>query len=207
MKTPPDDASERILAAAQELFGERGYRGTTTRAIAERAEVNEVTVFRVFGTKQGLLRSLGESWARETAGFAIRDTPDPRNTRARLQTMANLEVEQAEALGPLALRLAIEASAEPELSEVLPATSDANLDGLADYLAERQTAGDLRRDVDPLVMAEAFFALTSSMVMSRQLVGRSEPPLGPGGRRWADQIFDLFWAGVREPGERPGSEV
>ena len=44
----------RLLAAAREVFGERGYRGATTRDIAERAELTEPMVFRHFGSKAAL---------------------------------------------------------------------------------------------------------------------------------------------------------
>ena len=46
---------DQLLAAAARLYGEHGYRGTTTRRIAEEAGVNEVTLFRLFGTKTALL--------------------------------------------------------------------------------------------------------------------------------------------------------
>ncbi len=46
---------ERILEAALRVFMEEGLRGATTRRIAQEAGVNEVTLFRRFGTKEGLL--------------------------------------------------------------------------------------------------------------------------------------------------------
>src|SRR5579871_1593109 len=46
---------EHILDAAARLYGEHGFRGTTTRRIAEEADVNEVTLFRLFGSKTALL--------------------------------------------------------------------------------------------------------------------------------------------------------
>ncbi len=49
---------ERILEASFRLFSQRGYKGTTTRAIAEEAQVNELTIFRNFGTKSGLFISM-----------------------------------------------------------------------------------------------------------------------------------------------------
>ncbi len=49
---------ERILDAALELFGAKGFAGTTTKEIAVKAGVNEVTVFRTFGTKQGLYAAM-----------------------------------------------------------------------------------------------------------------------------------------------------
>jgi AcrR family transcriptional regulator len=45
-----------LLVAAQELFAERGPLGTTTRQIAERADVSEDLIFRYYGSKAGLLQ-------------------------------------------------------------------------------------------------------------------------------------------------------
>ncbi|MDW7709875.1 MAG: TetR/AcrR family transcriptional regulator [Deferrisomatales bacterium] len=50
-----------ILHAAEELFAERGYDGTSTSAIAERAGVAHGTVFHHFRTKENLLLELAET--------------------------------------------------------------------------------------------------------------------------------------------------
>lgn len=53
----------------------QGVSGTTTRQIAEAADVNEVTLFRQFGNKQGLLLAvLEESTALKTLGEALVQT-------------------------------------------------------------------------------------------------------------------------------------
>jgi AcrR family transcriptional regulator len=49
------DFRERILNAAAKVYAETGFRGATTRRIAERAGVNEITLFRHFGSKTRLL--------------------------------------------------------------------------------------------------------------------------------------------------------
>jgi len=46
---------QRLLNAARDLFVRQGITQTTTRQIADLAGVNEVTLFRHFGSKQGLL--------------------------------------------------------------------------------------------------------------------------------------------------------
>ena len=46
---------KRILAAALRIYGEHGFSGSTTRRIASEARVNEVTIFRQFGSKAALM--------------------------------------------------------------------------------------------------------------------------------------------------------
>jgi AcrR family transcriptional regulator len=46
---------ESLLDVTARLYSEHGWRGTTTRRIAEAAGVNEVTLFRQFGSKESLL--------------------------------------------------------------------------------------------------------------------------------------------------------
>jgi AcrR family transcriptional regulator len=45
----------RILEAAARVYALFGFRGATTRRIAEEAGVNEVTLFRTFGSKEALI--------------------------------------------------------------------------------------------------------------------------------------------------------
>src|SRR5687767_1273445 len=47
---------EQLLDAAARLYAEAGYRGATTRRIALQAGVNEITLFRHFGSKDALMR-------------------------------------------------------------------------------------------------------------------------------------------------------
>lgn len=69
----------RITDAARELFIKKGYRGTTTREIASRAGVSEVTVFRKFGSKKNLLkRIMDESIERiSPASKSLREMVNP----------------------------------------------------------------------------------------------------------------------------------
>ncbi len=55
MPTPRKSTKARLIEAALDLFAERGVTETTTKAVAERAGVNEVTLFRNFGNKYRLL--------------------------------------------------------------------------------------------------------------------------------------------------------
>ncbi len=50
--------NKRILDAAMQLLVRKGYRATTTKEIAEKANVSEATIFRNFKNKQGLVEAL-----------------------------------------------------------------------------------------------------------------------------------------------------
>jgi AcrR family transcriptional regulator len=165
----------QILQAAAELFAERGYRGTTTVAIAERAGINEVTLFRKFGTKQGVLRELSKSWAMRLKDFSVHDAVERGDVRGVIEDLARTEFDNAARFGVAAMRLAMEASSTPEISEVMGSGPKGNLDRLAQYLADRQRAGEVRSDLNPWLMAEAFFALTSTQVIARQMLGFGNP--------------------------------
>lgn len=187
---------DTIVRAAADLFAERGYKATTTRAIADRAGVNEVTIFRLFGTKRGVLAALGESFAQRMAGFAVTSIPDPTDTRGTLRALARLEVQQALEFGAVAMRLAMDASSNPDVAEFMSGGPDDNFAGLVTYLTQRQAAGDLRTDMDPRVMAEAFFALTSQAVLSRLVLGEAtHRELDV--QTATDGLFEVFMDGVR----------
>ena len=53
-----DSTRERLLDAAADTFAKDGIRGATTREIARKARVNEVTLFRHFKSKEQLLRAV-----------------------------------------------------------------------------------------------------------------------------------------------------
>jgi AcrR family transcriptional regulator len=54
------DASrrERILEAAEQVFGDAGFAGASLRAIVRRARVNLATVYYYFGSKNGLMEAV-----------------------------------------------------------------------------------------------------------------------------------------------------
>ncbi len=197
-----DDITERILDAAAELFATHGYAATTTRAIAERAGVNEVTLFRRFQTKRGILLALGERLARRQAGHAVAQTPPGGNARQVLLRLARMEVEGALEDGGLALRLAFDARSVPEVAELLGSGLPANLEALAAYMTAAQARGELRDDVDPRVMAEVFFGLTSSYVMYRVVMGLAAPPVYVETDEAIEQLVELFWSGAAAKARR-----
>ena len=53
-----DERHEQILHIAIKLFSQHGFRGTTTKKIAEEAGISEAMVFRHFSTKSELYHAI-----------------------------------------------------------------------------------------------------------------------------------------------------
>ena len=69
---------DQLLDAAARLYAEAGYRGATTRRIAMQAGVNEITLFRHFGSKDALMREAILRAGSSPSNQLLPDTPrDP----------------------------------------------------------------------------------------------------------------------------------
>jgi AcrR family transcriptional regulator len=58
MTRPSEITRERIMKAAERLFAERGYEGTSVRAIVAKARVNQAAINYHFAGKEGLYREV-----------------------------------------------------------------------------------------------------------------------------------------------------
>lgn len=78
---------ERILEAADKLFGEMGFDATTTREIAGLSGVNKALIHYHFKSKEGLLTSLLDAYYEdltETLRQALDQTGDLKNRMGQL---------------------------------------------------------------------------------------------------------------------------
>jgi AcrR family transcriptional regulator len=76
------DNRERILQAAARVYAHHGFRGATTRLIAIEAGVNEVTLFRTFGSKAALFEAMMRS---HCTAMPLPELPDsPADPQAEL---------------------------------------------------------------------------------------------------------------------------
>jgi AcrR family transcriptional regulator len=87
---PPADVEARLLAAALQLFGQKGYDSVSVREVARAAGVTTPNVYYYFGSKRGLyLRLLHDLLDRRSTAvsMALREKGDPI-TRLRLMLEA-----------------------------------------------------------------------------------------------------------------------
>jgi AcrR family transcriptional regulator len=106
---------QRLIESALELFMGQGVSGTTTRQIAEAAGVNEVTLFRQFGNKQGLLLALiEESVIWQSLGLTLIEQTEPLADPAlALREYASATLLAGDRIGELLRSLVGEANQYP----------------------------------------------------------------------------------------------
>lgn len=190
----PHDSATRILDAASNLFAARGYQATTTRMIAEASGLNEVTIFRSFTNKQGVLAAVVGRVAARQPGNALADLKGVP-AREAVRRLAQLEVTNGLSDGGLMTRLAFEAGTVGEVAELFAGGPQGNLDAMAGFFAERQSTGEVRDDLPSTALAEAFFSLTSSFVIMRAFLGFASPDATELDVA-VDQLLELFWNGA-----------
>src|SRR5262245_59396951 len=66
---------DTILAAALELFAERGFHGTAVPLVAERAHVGAGTRYRYFESKEALVNAVYQHWKSQLAEALVLDFP------------------------------------------------------------------------------------------------------------------------------------
>lgn len=142
-----------LFDATVTVFAERGYAAATTSEIAQRAGVNEVTLFRRYGTKAALIEAaLGNCLARSPFGH-IEVTGD---VRADLMAIAVAYRKTFGAYGGAVLTLLIEMPRHPELRGAVSSLFP-NMQKAARMIASHQAAGRIRSG-DPMQKVMQFIA-------------------------------------------------
>jgi TetR/AcrR family transcriptional regulator len=166
---------QHFIDAALRLFSTRGFRGTTTRAIAEAAGVSEALLFRHFATKQDLYAAILRTKA-EQSGFkarlhTLRRHAKRTNDAALVQELVKATLDSYRR-DPEFQRLMLYATLEGhEL-----ATASQQVFGrptfafLRAYVVERQAAGVLRAG-DPGLLAVALVALPAYFALLDSVLG------------------------------------
>ena len=197
------DRREQILDVASGLFAQQGYRGTTTRVIADRASVTEALIFRHFPSKEELYwsvleRKINTAHARERMQEILDAGGDDFDVLSRLAYQVLERRAKDDTLSRLLLFSALE---KHELSERFVRNY------VADYfevLAQFIRAGIARgrfRDVDPLLAARAFLGMVVYHSWMQELYGGKE--IHDFDNKEVSQTLAAIWLQGMQPEKRP----
>lgn len=189
-------ARERLLDAAAELFHEHGQRGTTTRAIAARAQVNEVTLFRHFAAKEDLLAAaIDRQSERALLGLRAGALPEvPRDVRRELRARM-LDTFRGFVGSRKGVRTSLfEWGHDHEMDERLMRVTNSIYDEFEHYLARARDAGLVRSDIDPKTTSVALLSVVFSDGLLRDVMPRRfTAPM----EEMLDDYLDILLDGLR----------
>jgi TetR/AcrR family transcriptional regulator len=113
-----DERRELVLRAATEVFGQRGYSGTTTDQVASAAGVSQPYVVRIFGTKEKLFLAVLQR-ALETLMAAFRSALAQESDDPIPMRMGRAYIDQLQDRGLLlSLMHGFVLGADPEIGKV-----------------------------------------------------------------------------------------
>lgn len=195
-ETPKRSRSEttrqKIMDAAKAEFGDRGIEAATTRGIAERAGCNEVTLFRHFESKQGLLAAVVQDTSdefRAVCECAGSFSGDLRVDLERFAWVYNRSLEKCEGM---CRALIGESRRRPLLcKELIGDVLKPYHQSIALYLEKKQKEGTVREGIDGMAFAEI---LTSSLMggLLRRTSGLSVLDT----EQWIRMTIDVFVSGI-----------
>jgi AcrR family transcriptional regulator len=139
---------QAVVTAARELFGEAGYSGTTVQQIARRARVSPATVYAQCGGKQGLLKTLMDSW---TAGPLVLEIIEAcaaaPSGAEKLHVLADGYVTIYRASGDIIRIVTDAAAAAPGAAQFLETANARHHEALVAIVGQIRETGDLNRDL------------------------------------------------------------
>ncbi len=133
-----------VVAAARELFGEKGYAGTTVDQIARRARVSPATVYAQCDGKQGLLKTLMDTWtAGALVGEIIEACATAEGATEKARVLADGYVTLYDASSDI-IKIVTDASfSAPVAAEFLTTANDRHLAALVQIVGQIRETGQL----------------------------------------------------------------
>ncbi|HEX9872222.1 MAG TPA: TetR/AcrR family transcriptional regulator [Candidatus Tectomicrobia bacterium] len=186
-----------IVEAAVALFSQKGFRGTTTKEIAETAGCSEATIFKHFATKEELYSAILEAKSRieETLAKAAQAaaSKDDIGVFRAVGLESLIRTEQDPSLMRLLLFSALEGH---NLSHLFFESKVRGLhEFLSGYIQDRIADGAFQ-PVDPLLAARGFVGMVAHYLLIHEIFGvKRQAGLLP--EHVVDTFVRLFLQGIQ----------
>ena len=166
---------QEILDAAEKLFSQKGFKGTTTKDLAAKAGVHEAVLFRYFKNKRELYQATLElkiSRNRHSALEQMEQSAKGRDDRLFFETLATgllTRFEEDPSIPRLILYSALD---RHEPVKVITERQLRVEQPTLDYISKRMSDGAFRR-MDPNHAVFAFGAMLFGYIVRQQILGMS----------------------------------
>lgn len=175
-----DRTRQAVIAAGRELFLRDGYAATTVAAIAEAASVSVETIYKSFGGKSGLLRTIWEHGLAgrgpvhaEDRSDALRDQSDPA---AVIEGWGRLVAEVGPRAAPVILLVKNAAGADPEVAALHEKMEADRLERMTDNARHLIAGGGLAVGIGLTEVADILYTITAPELYELLVVRRGWTP-------------------------------
>lgn len=192
---PAGDKRDRILKAAIRVFARKGFYATRVSEIAKAAGVADGTIYLYFKNKDDVLISLFE----ERIGRLIAElraiAQGPGTVAERLSRIIALQLGQMEGRRDLAEVVTVNLRQSTKLMKqyALPLFTQ-YVQVMAGLIEEGQANGELRDDVQPVLIARALWGSMDGVLLTWAVADGEAPGL----RRAAIDVASLYVEGLRK---------
>lgn len=164
---------DEILIAAAGVFAQHGFRGSTTRRIADAAGVNEITIFRQFGSKEALIR---EAMQHLTQAATLEALPQiPVDPPRELSAWSASFMQHLGRRSSIIRKTMGEMEERPEMCECASYVPTKASNDLCDYLNALRRQGRTSREFDPKMAAAMLMGAIFAEAMGRDIMPEVYP--------------------------------
>jgi AcrR family transcriptional regulator len=201
-----EDRRRQIVDISAELFSRKGFNGTTTKEIADRAGVSEAIIFRHFPNKRALYSAIIDYKTRQTSELMqerLKEAASRKDDRAFFLTLA-LEMLNAHTSNPMLMRLLMFSALEGhELAEMFfQSTAQEVRNSVLRYIKQRVSDRAFRA-VDPKVCSRAFVGMILFHAQVRVIYKNTScDDIKLSNKQMAERFVDIFLEGIRRDGAK-----
>jgi AcrR family transcriptional regulator len=195
----------QILAVAVSLFSQRGFRGTTTKEIAQAAGVSEAMVFRHFATKEELYAAILDHKACSHSNFEpaamAADAIRRKDDRGVFESLARGALDHHEH-DPEFQRLLLHSALEKhELAQMFFDKFVLKVyEFLGSYIRERQREGALI-EIDPAIVVRSFIGMVMHHSLNNNLWDPNRRLLNISNEQAARNFTNILLDGIATSGK------
>lgn len=197
--TTESETRTRILKAALKLFARQGYDGTTTRDLAETANVAEGTLFRHFPNKKAILVEVATQGWVEILTDLLTELSGMASYKAVAQVMRRRMLHLHENADMLRVCF-MEAQFHPDLRDHIQSEVIAKMTDVAEAFFQTAMDQGIYRQMDAQMVARVFLGMFAIAGFSQSTI-MAPGTAGMEMHQMAEGLADIFLHGVLAPSE------
>jgi AcrR family transcriptional regulator len=190
---PEIETRTRILRAAEKLFASRGYDGTSTRDLADRAGVAEGTLFRHFPNKKAILVEITTQGWVDVLTDLLTELSEMGSYQAVSQVMRRRMLNLHKNADVMRVCF-MEAQFHPELRDRIQAEVIDKMMDVAEAFFQTAMDRGIYRRMNPKVIARVFVGMFAIAGFSQDTLMQGNSPKAI--QEMAEGIADIFLNGV-----------